>query len=53
MTSKDPDPEDPALVHPWMGVLCDLADFNLLLEYWTVGVLEYWKAGDKTNIRWE
>ena len=41
--SKDPGPEDPALVHPWKGVLCDLADFNLLLEYWSVGVLESWR----------
>ena len=40
---KDPGPEDPALVHPWKGVLCDLADFNLLLEYWSVGVLEIWR----------
>jgi hypothetical protein len=37
--SKDPAPEDPALIHPWKGVLFDLADFNLLLEYWSVGVL--------------
>jgi len=28
------------LVHPWKGVHCDLADFSLLLEYWSVGVLE-------------
>ncbi len=24
-------------------MLCDLADFNLLLEYWSVGVLESWR----------
>jgi len=28
------------LVHPWKGVHCDLADFSLLLEYWSAGVLE-------------
>ena len=37
---KDPGAEDPALVHPWKGVHCDLVDFSLLLEYWSVGVLE-------------
>jgi len=37
---KDPGPEDPALVHPWKGVHCGLADFSLRLEYWSVGVLE-------------
>jgi len=30
----------PALVQPLEGALCDRADFNLLLEYWSVGVLE-------------
>ena len=38
--SKDPGPEDPALVHPWKGVLGDLADFNLVLECWSTGVLD-------------
>jgi len=41
--NKDPGLEDPALVQPWKGVLCDLADFNLLLEYWSVGVMENWR----------
>ena len=37
--SKDSDPGDQALVHPWKEGLIDLADFKLLLEYWSVGVL--------------
>ena len=37
---KDPGPEDSALVQPWKGVRCDLADFRLLLEYWSIGKLE-------------
>jgi hypothetical protein len=43
--------EDP--VFGRRGVRCELADFIPRLEYWSVGVLEYWKAGDKTNFRWE
>ena len=38
--TKDPGPEDPPLVHPCKGVLCDLADFNIILEYWSTGVLD-------------
>jgi len=30
--SKDPAPENPALVQPLEGALYDIADFNLLLE---------------------
>jgi len=41
--NKDPGLEDPDLVQPWKGVLSDLADFNLLLEYWSVGVMENWR----------
>jgi hypothetical protein len=33
------------------GVHGELADFNPIWEYWSVGVLEYWKVGDKANIR--
>jgi len=39
--SKDPGPEDPALVQPLEGgALCDRSNFSLLLEYWSVGVLD-------------
>ena len=39
--NKDPDPENPGVGSPLEGgAHCDLADFSLLLEYWSVGVLE-------------
>ena len=47
VASKDPGPEDPALIHRLSkiplsgeGVLFDLAVFNPLPEYWSDGVLE-------------
>jgi len=38
------------LVHPWKGVHCDQANFSLILEYWSVGVLES-RRQDKHPLR--
>jgi hypothetical protein len=40
LDSKDPIPEDSALVHPLDVELYDKSDLSLLLEYWNVEVLE-------------
>jgi hypothetical protein len=44
LKNKDPGPEGPALVSPWKGVVY-IAIF--LLEYWSVGVVEYCKCKEQ------
>ena len=38
-TSKDPGPEDQALVSPHRGVIDTLLNLVGVLEYWSIGVL--------------
>ena len=39
MVSKDPGPEDQALVSPHRGVIVTLLNMIGMLEYWSIGVL--------------
>jgi hypothetical protein len=39
-TSKDPGPEDPALISPQRGGVY----LRLRMEYWNGGIMEYWES---------
>jgi len=40
---KYPGPEDQALISPHRGVINILLDMVGVLEYWSIGILGYWK----------